>query len=98
MTDLIDINLTISGPGGCGKTRFIKEVLPMISTMAETFFDDGRFDTLITATESNTKPAPTLTLETLRAEIKKLKAIQRSAEDKMDAILNELTGTNANAG
>lgn len=91
MTGTLDINLSISGPQGIGKTRFMQRMLPILQESAEDFFEGCGCDLLVTGTESNVQNPEAA----LRMNIKHLRAhnaICEEAQEKMANLLAQLGG------
>lgn len=86
---LIDINLTVKGPQGCGKMRFIEHMLPIIAEDAEQHFEGMSHDLMVTATEEQV-PVVDATHEDRISALRFAEAMRLGAQKKMNELLKEL--------
>lgn len=86
---LIDINLTVKGPQGCGKTTFIEKILPRIAEEAEAHFDGHSTDLMVTATEEQTPLVPVNLVDSLDA-LRFSIDTQQTSQKRMNELLKEL--------
>lgn len=92
MTGILDINLSIKGPQGVGKSRFMQRMLPILQESAEDFFEGCGCDLLVTGTESNVQD-PKASLRWNMEQLRVHRAIRDEAQRNLIALLPEIGGT-----